>query len=78
MIQIDAVHIEAGTDVFDFFIDENNLRHFALSETDDQEILKRFLAAERFPAEIKYQLSQFLEIISSELKFPKTNRFHYQ
>jgi CheY-like chemotaxis protein len=56
-----------GTDVFDQFIDENNLRKFALNETDDKEITRRFLNAERFPEEILGELAAFLDIIHSPL-----------
>ncbi len=56
-----------GTDVFDQFIDENNLRDFALNCTDDKEITKRFLEAEKFPEEILGELAGFLDIIHSPL-----------
>lgn len=56
-----------GTDVFDQFIDENNLRKFALSSTDDKEITRRFLGAERFPEAILGELAAFLDIIRSPL-----------
>ncbi|HKI78023.1 MAG TPA: PEP/pyruvate-binding domain-containing protein [Ignavibacteriaceae bacterium] len=56
-----------GTNVFDQFIDENNLRKFALSCDDDEEITKRFLEAERFPEDILGELAAFLDIIHSPL-----------
>ncbi len=56
-----------GTDVFDQFLDDNNLRKFALNSNDDEEITKKFLEAEKFPAEIIGELSAFLEIIREPL-----------
>ena len=41
-----------ATEVFDQFLDENNLRSFALNCDDDAEITKRFLEAEKFPEDI--------------------------
>ncbi len=56
-----------GSDVFDQFIDENNLRKFALNGNDDEEITKRFLQAEKFPEDILGELAAFLDIIHSPL-----------
>ncbi len=56
-----------GTDVFDMFLEENNLKEFALNCDNDQEITKRFLAAPRFPEEILGELAAFLDIVQSPL-----------
>ncbi len=56
-----------GTDVFDAFLDENNLRQFALSSNDDVEITRRFLAATRFPSDIIAELVSFLDLIKTPL-----------
>jgi len=56
-----------GTDVFDQFLDENHLRNFALSSTNDQDILKKFLQAERFPKNIIKDLKAFLDIVHEPL-----------
>jgi CheY-like chemotaxis protein len=56
-----------GTDVFDRFIDENNLRAFALNSTDDAEITRRFLTARSFPEEILGDLAAFLDLIPTPL-----------
>lgn len=56
-----------GTDVFDYFVDENNLRSFALSAADDQEIVNRFLAADKFPEEVVNQIRDFLDIMRKPL-----------
>ena len=56
-----------GTNVFDQFLEENNLRKFALSCNDDEEITRRFLEAERFPEDILGELAAFLDIIHSPL-----------
>jgi CheY-like chemotaxis protein len=59
--------IVIATDTFDQFLDMNQLQDFALSETDDNEIKKRFLDAPKFPEDIKQKLSQFLELIREPL-----------
>lgn len=56
-----------GTDVFDQFLDENDLRSFALNCDDDQEIKARFLEAKKFPEETLNQLRDFLELIKEPL-----------
>jgi CheY-like chemotaxis protein len=56
-----------GTDVFDQFLEENDLRNFALSSTDDQEITRRFLEAKKFPEEILGELAAFLDLIHEPL-----------
>lgn len=56
-----------GTDVFDQFIDDNNLRKFALNCNDDEEITRRFLEATRFPEDILGELAAFLDIIHEPL-----------
>ncbi len=56
-----------ATDVFDQFLDENELRDFAFHCQDDREITKRFLAAEKFPSDILADLSAFLEVVHMPL-----------
>lgn len=51
-----------ATDVFDRFLDRNNLELFALNATDDEELNKRFVDASFFPEDIAYKLSEFLDI----------------
>lgn len=51
-----------GADVFDRFLDDNDLRDFALQSHDDDEILERFLQA-RLPEDILRDLTAFLELI---------------
>jgi CheY-like chemotaxis protein len=48
-----------ATDVFDRFLDDNDLRDFALDTTDDRAIEERFLAA-RFPADARDDLAALL------------------
>jgi CheY-like chemotaxis protein len=48
-----------GTDVFDRFLDDNDLRDFAIECDDEAEIASRFLAA-RFPEEARLDLVAFL------------------
>jgi CheY-like chemotaxis protein len=51
-----------ATDVFDRFLERNNLELFALSATDDAELDKRFIEASYFPEDVVYKLSEFLAI----------------
>ncbi len=59
--------VAIGTEVFDQFLDDNNLRNFAMSCADDQEITRRFLEAEKFPEQILGELAAFLDIIREPL-----------
>ena len=59
--------IVLGTDVFDAFMDENDLRNFALSCDDNLEITKRFLNASHFPEDILASLAAFLDLIKEPL-----------
>jgi len=51
-----------GTDVFDEFLDANDLRDFAIQATDDSDIYERFLKAS-LPRAVRDQLIEFLELI---------------
>ena len=56
-----------ATDVFDRFLEENQIESFAQTVTDDEELIRRFLAAPRFPADIIEKLSDFLDFIREPL-----------
>ncbi|HEV7242242.1 MAG TPA: PEP/pyruvate-binding domain-containing protein [Thermoanaerobaculia bacterium] len=56
-----------GTDVFDQFLRDNDLRSFALSASTDEEIMHRFIAAERFPQETVDRLRELRELIREPL-----------
>ncbi|MEK6566491.1 MAG: PEP/pyruvate-binding domain-containing protein, partial [Bacteroidota bacterium] len=56
-----------GTDVFDEFIDIHNLRHFALNATDDQELTRRFLEANRFPEDAIRHLRSYVDLVREPL-----------
>ena len=56
-----------GTEIFDRFLDENNLRSFALNCNNDTEITRRFLEAENFPEDILAELAGFLQLIHTPL-----------
>ncbi len=56
-----------ATEVFDQFIDENNLRKFALKTTDDEAIARKFLQATKFPEDILGSLAAFLSLIREPL-----------
>jgi hypothetical protein len=51
-----------ATDVFDRFLERNNLELFALGATDDDELNRRFSEASYFPEDVVYKLSEFLAI----------------
>jgi CheY-like chemotaxis protein len=55
-----------GTELFDRFMDENNLRKFALESTDDIEITRRFLEG-IFPEDLLGDLAAFLHLIHEPL-----------
>jgi CheY-like chemotaxis protein len=56
-----------GTDVFDRFLEENNLRDFALGCSDDAEITRRFITAKRFSGKVRSQLADFLDLMREPL-----------
>ncbi len=56
-----------GTDVFDQFMEENNLINFALTTENDDEITNSFINAKKFPEEIVKKLGQFLDLIKVPL-----------
>ncbi len=67
-IQIDVPPaIVLGTDIFDEFLDENDLRNFALNSTNDSEIKYKFLEAKVFPADAIADLVSYLEIVKVPL-----------
>ena len=51
-----------GTDVFDEFLETNDLRDFAVNANDEQEISRRFMASD-LPEPVTRDLASFLEII---------------
>ena len=55
------------TDIFDQFLEMNDLREFALNENDDNEILKKFLRARKFPKKVVVDLTSFLELVDKPL-----------
>jgi CheY-like chemotaxis protein len=55
-----------ATDVFDRFLEDNDLRNFAIHSSDDAELERRFLAA-RFPADVKDDLAALLSRIDYPL-----------
>jgi CheY-like chemotaxis protein len=56
-----------GTDIFDLFLEENRLREYALTATDDREIMDRFVRAKGVPEEILGELTAFLELVDAPL-----------
>ena len=56
-----------GTDVFDEFMEMNNLKEFALNCKIDEKITGKFLKASKFPEEAFNYLKEFLELITTPL-----------
>ncbi|RPI66782.1 MAG: histidine kinase, partial [Ignavibacteriales bacterium] len=59
--------VVVGTDVFDQFLEDNDLRNFAINCNDDREITRRFVEAEKFPEDILGELASFLDLIHTPL-----------
>lgn len=51
-----------GTDVFDTFLDENNLRGLVVQDVEDEVIARAFLEA-RLPTDLRHDLAAFLEFV---------------
>lgn len=56
-----------ATDIFDQFINENDLFNFAMNCDNDEEIKKKFLEAKFFPDDVKIKLIEFLELVTTPL-----------
>jgi CheY-like chemotaxis protein len=56
-----------GTDVFDQFVDENNLRTFAATCNDDRAITKKFVESSKFPESVLAELAAFLDLMRAPL-----------
>jgi CheY-like chemotaxis protein len=71
--QFDGVQISVppavvlSTDIFDRFLDENNLRRYALESTDDAELTRKFIETGIFPEDLLGQLAGFLDLIRTPL-----------
>jgi len=69
-----------GTDVFDEFMEENNLFEIALSDRSDQEILSRFVKA-RLPFRIHEDLYTFISCVNNPIAIRSSSLLedsHYQ
>ncbi|MBE0558450.1 MAG: phosphoenolpyruvate synthase, partial [Proteobacteria bacterium] len=68
------------TDVFDEFMEENNLYRFALSDAADEEILEHFVAA-RLPFRIHEDLYTFISVVNNPIAIRSSSLLedsHYQ
>jgi CheY-like chemotaxis protein len=68
------------TDVFDEFMEENNLYRFALSDAPDEEILEHFIAA-RLPFRTHEDLYTFISVVSNPIAIRSSSLLedsHYQ
>lgn len=69
-----------GTDIFDEFMEENNLYEIALSDRNDKEILTRFVKA-RLPFRIHEDLYRFISCINNPIAIRSSSLLedsHYQ
>ncbi len=69
-----------STDVFDEFMEENNLYEVALSDTDDEEILQRFVKA-RLPFRVHEDLYTLVNYVRSPIAIRSSSLLedsHYQ
>jgi len=69
-----------GTDVFDEFMEDNNLYEIALSDREDSEILARFIKA-RLPFRIHEDLYTFVSCVSTPIAIRSSSLLedsHYQ
>ena len=70
--QFDGVQITVppsvvlATGVFDRFLEDNDLRDFAIQSADDSEIEERFVAAQ-FPLDVQRELQAYLELVKYPL-----------
>ncbi len=56
-----------ATDVFDLFIQENQLENFVLGTPSDEELIHRFLEAPMFPTDVLHRLAEYLDSIRAPL-----------
>ncbi len=56
-----------ATDIFDKFIEDNELENYQSTDLPDEEILKRFIEAEHMSGEVVYKLRDFLELVKDPL-----------
>jgi CheY-like chemotaxis protein len=56
-----------SSDIFDQFVQQNNLHTFALAADDDPRIMQRFLAAETYPSKLIENINILLEIENGPL-----------
>lgn len=56
-----------GTEVFDHFLEINELKAFALKTNNDEKIKRRFLEAKKFPEDAEKNLREYLSLVTSPL-----------
>ncbi|PKP21959.1 MAG: phosphoenolpyruvate synthase [Bacteroidetes bacterium HGW-Bacteroidetes-21] len=69
-----------SSDVFDEFMENNNLYKVALSQADDQEILQAFVSA-RLPSQVLQELYAFISIANNPIAIRSSSKLedsHYQ
>lgn len=80
-VQITIPHtLVICTDIFDEFMDSNNLYEIALSDATDQEILSAFLRG-RFPENVRQDMAAFFDVVHRPLAVRSSSLLedsHYQ
>lgn len=69
-----------GTDVFEHFMDKNNLYEVVLSDLSDEDILKHFIQAQ-FPSMSEVYLRQFISVVNNPIAVRSSSVLedsHYQ
>jgi CheY-like chemotaxis protein len=59
--------VVVGTDVFDWFVERNDLRELIFSADTDEETMKHFLSAKKFPRKVIRDLASFLDLVREPL-----------
>lgn len=59
--------IVLATDIFDQFMEMNKLENFAINESDDIKIVKKFIKAEHFPLDVVNKLLLYLQMVKVPL-----------
>jgi CheY-like chemotaxis protein len=59
--------IVLSTDIFDYFIEMNELRSFVYEERTDEEIKHTFIASHKFPEYVVRQLTEYLNLVKVPL-----------
>jgi DNA-binding response OmpR family regulator/phosphoribosyl-ATP pyrophosphohydrolase len=68
------------TDIFDHYMESNDLYHIALQDIDDEKILKAFLTA-RLPSEVREDIAAIMDVVNGPIAVRSSSLLedsHYQ